>query len=232
MYFSNQLLQGSILPGDLQGCGAFLPQRLERRVGSVPFFEQACQCLISINHSQASFPDFFFFFCAQNVLLVLARFAGLPPLLPTLLPPSPPPLRSPERTPRLAHRYVATAMSVACQVNWASNFVVGIGWPYMNEAMGPYSFVTFGSLLLMTFLFTWQYLPETAGRSHAEVNRAANEPRRRWGGLFGGPSASAVVSSINNDGRMAGAGAPGGGEPSQPSGMEYVVVEGVDLSLA
>lgn len=47
-------------------------------------------------------------------------------------------------------------MSIACQVNWASNFVVGIGWPYMDAIMGPYSFVTFGTLLLATFLFTWQ----------------------------------------------------------------------------
>lgn len=47
-------------------------------------------------------------------------------------------------------------MSIACQVNWASNFVVGIGWPYMHQVMGPYSFVTFGTLLLATFLFTWQ----------------------------------------------------------------------------
>lgn len=47
-------------------------------------------------------------------------------------------------------------MSIACQVNWASNFVVGIGWPYMHQAMGPYSFVTFGTLLFATFLFTWQ----------------------------------------------------------------------------
>lgn len=108
-------------------------------------------------------------------------------------------------------------------MNWASNFVVGIGWPYMNQALGPYSFVTFGTLLLFTFLFTWQYLPETAGRSVAEVQRASNEPRRRWGGLFGG---------------VGGGGGAGGGGGQQPeanqtgiNAMEYVVVEGVDLSM-
>ena len=42
-------------------------------------------------------------------------------------------------------RYVATAMSVACQVNWASNFAVSIGWPSMHQAMGPYSSVTLGT---------------------------------------------------------------------------------------
>lgn len=116
-------------------------------------------------------------------------------------------------------------MSIACQVNWASNFVVGIGWPYVHQIMGPYCFVTFGTLLLLTFLFTWQYLPETAGRSHAEVQRAANEPRRRWGGLFGGPSPTQDASSIN--------GKSGGGSAERPAaGMEYVVVEGVDLSMS
>ncbi|CAN0360832.1 unnamed protein product, partial [Ascophyllum nodosum] len=66
-------------------------------------------------------------------------------------------------------KYVATAMSVACQVNWASNFVVGIGWPLVHQAMGPYSFAAFGTTLLATFLFTLLCLPETAGRSVAEV---------------------------------------------------------------
>ena len=78
----------------------------------------------------------------------------------------------------IVFRYVATAMSVACQVNWASNFVASIGWPLMHEAMGSYSFVTFGTILLVTFLFTLFYLPETLGRSVAEVEHATNEPRR------------------------------------------------------
>lgn len=68
-------------------------------------------------------------------------------------------------------------MSVACQVNWAFNFVVVIVWPHMYRTMGPYSFVAFGTMLLATFLFTLLYLPETVGRSVAEVQRAANEPR-------------------------------------------------------
>ena len=48
----------------------------------------------------------------------------------------------------------------------------------MHEAMGSYSFVTFGTILLVTFLFSLFYLPETLGRSVAEVEHAANEPRR------------------------------------------------------
>ena len=77
-------------------------------------------------------------------------------------------------------------MSVACQVNWASNFVVGIGWPLVHQAMGPYSFAAFGTTLLATFLFTLLCLPETAGRSVAEVQHAANEPRGRSFNCCGG----------------------------------------------
>lgn len=123
-------------------------------------------------------------------------------------------------------------MSVACQVNWASNFVVGIGWPYMHQLMGAYSFVTFGCLLLATFLFTWQYLPETAGRTVGEVQRAANEPKRRWGGMFGGGDrdasagrAGSLNDGVNNDHEDQNH--AGGG-----NAMQYVVVEGVDLSMS
>lgn len=104
-------------------------------------------------------------------------------------------------------------MSVACQVNWASNFVVGIGWPYMHEAMGPYSFVTFGALLVLTFLFTWMYLPETANRTVAEVLKAANTPKRACGGCLGGGDV-AEEASINDRGE----------------GMRFIVVEGVDIN--
>lgn len=114
-------------------------------------------------------------------------------------------------------------MSVACQVNWAANFVVGIGWPYLHQALGPCGFVPFGLLLLATFLFTWQYLPETAGRSIAEVQMSANEPKAGRG--------------FHKKKAAAGGGAPGaGGYADDGAGdasnaMQYVVVEGVDLSM-
>ena len=56
----------------------------------------------------------------------------------------------------------------------------------MHEATGPYSFVTFGTILLVTFLFTLLYLPETLGRSVAEVEHAASEPRRNLSNGCGG----------------------------------------------
>ena len=39
--------------------------------------------------------------------------------------------------------YVDTAQSIACQVNWVANFVVGAGFPFMNAALGGWAFVPF-----------------------------------------------------------------------------------------
>ena len=83
-------------------------------------------------------------------------------------------------------RYVATAMSLACQVIWTSNFVVSTAWPFMYQTMGPYSSMTFGNILLATFLFMFFYLPETSGRSIAEVQNAVNEPQRSYIKCCGG----------------------------------------------
>lgn len=121
-------------------------------------------------------------------------------------------------------------MSVACQVNWASNFVVGIGWPHMQHTMGPYSFVTFGTMLLATFLFTLFYLPETAGRTVTEVQHAANEHRAtfcenccRRGEIIA--DVSLTDEDENESARLQSQGSASG------SAMHYVV-EQVDVSTS
>ena len=58
-------------------------------------------------------------------------------------------------------KYVAVAMSVSSQVNWACNFIIGLVFPYMNEYLGPYSFAPFACVLLGCFIFTATVLPET-----------------------------------------------------------------------
>lgn len=68
-------------------------------------------------------------------------------------------------------KYVATAMSLSCIVNWICNFFVGLMFPFMNAALGNWSFVPFGLVLLSTFVFAYSYLPETHGRSVAEIQR-------------------------------------------------------------
>ncbi|CAB9524177.1 family 2, facilitated glucose transporter member [Seminavis robusta] len=73
-------------------------------------------------------------------------------------------------------KYVAVAMSVSSQLNWACNFIIGLIFPYMNNYLGPYSFVPFAVVLLITFIFTWTVLPETQGTTPGEL--AAEMTRR------------------------------------------------------
>lgn len=70
-------------------------------------------------------------------------------------------------------KYVATAMSISCIVNWVSNFLVGFGFPFMNEYLGAWSFGPFTIVLLIIFLFSYFFLIETLGRSVEEVHRIA-----------------------------------------------------------
>lgn len=66
-------------------------------------------------------------------------------------------------------KYVATAMSVSCQVNWGFNFIVGLVFPYLQEYLGPFSFVPFILSLLLTIIFVIIFLPETKGTTPEEL---------------------------------------------------------------
>lgn len=66
-------------------------------------------------------------------------------------------------------KYVATAMSVSSQLNWACNFIVGLVFPYLQDYLGAFSFVPFSLVLLMTIIFVILWLPETKGTTPAEL---------------------------------------------------------------
>ena len=70
-------------------------------------------------------------------------------------------------------KYVATAMSISCIVNWSCNFLVGVSFPTMHKAFGPMSFVPFMVVLLITLVYVIVELPETHGRTLEEVQRLA-----------------------------------------------------------
>ena len=73
--------------------------------------------------------------------------------------------------------YVDTAQSIACQVNWVANFVVGAGFPFMNAALGGWAFVPFMAVLVAVFCFALLYLPETLGRTTDEIKQLVNGPQ-------------------------------------------------------
>ena len=67
---------------------------------------------------------------------------------------------------------VDAAQALACQVNWLSNFLIGLIFPSMNALLGPWSFAPFALVLLVTFLFTLLRLPETKDHSPLEIQCA------------------------------------------------------------
>jgi len=66
-------------------------------------------------------------------------------------------------------KYVSIAMSAACQLNWACNFIVSFIFPYMVQYLGAFSFLPFTCVLLFTLLFVYYYLPETHGTTPEEL---------------------------------------------------------------
>ena len=66
-------------------------------------------------------------------------------------------------------KYVSIAMSAACQLNWACNFIVSFVFPYMVQYLGPFSFLPFTCVLLVTLVFVYYYLPETHGTTPEEL---------------------------------------------------------------
>jgi MFS transporter, SP family, solute carrier family 2 (facilitated glucose transporter), member 3 len=66
-------------------------------------------------------------------------------------------------------KYVAVAMSVSSQVNWACNFIIGLVFPYMNDKLGAFSFAPFALVLALTFGFAATVLPETQGTTPEEL---------------------------------------------------------------
>ncbi|GAB1296329.1 Solute carrier family 2, facilitated glucose transporter member 4 [Apodemus speciosus] len=64
------------------------------------------------------------------------------------------------------------AMAVAGFSNWTCNFIVGMGFQYVADAMGPYVFLLFAVLLLGFFIFTFLKVPETRGRTFDQISAA------------------------------------------------------------
>lgn len=66
-------------------------------------------------------------------------------------------------------KYLAVAMSLSSQVNWACNFVVGLVFQYMNKMLGAFSFAPFAVVLGFTFIFAATAFPETQGTTPEEL---------------------------------------------------------------
>jgi len=61
------------------------------------------------------------------------------------------------------------AISVSGMTNWFSSFLVGISFPSIQEKIKPYTFVPFTALVLLFWLFTFYFVPETKGRTVNDI---------------------------------------------------------------
>nr|BDU29388.1 solute carrier family 2 member 3 [Xenotoca eiseni] len=63
------------------------------------------------------------------------------------------------------------AMAVSGCSNWTANFLVGLGFPKLQELCGPYVFLIFMVLLILFFIFTYLRVPETKGQTFDEIEQ-------------------------------------------------------------
>ncbi|XP_034291868.1 solute carrier family 2, facilitated glucose transporter member 3-like isoform X1 [Pantherophis guttatus] len=68
------------------------------------------------------------------------------------------------------------AVAVAGFCNWASNFLVGMLFPYAVKLCGPYVFLIFVGFLIFFFIFTIFKVPETKGRTFEEISSGFERP--------------------------------------------------------
>jgi SP family facilitated glucose transporter-like MFS transporter 3 len=66
-------------------------------------------------------------------------------------------------------KYVVPAMTVSLFLQWVCNFIVSLAFPFINDALGAYSFGPFAVVLLLTMTFAAIWLPETAGKTPEEL---------------------------------------------------------------
>jgi hypothetical protein len=66
----------------------------------------------------------------------------------------------------------ASAMALCATVNWLATTFVALCFPLMQKALGPYSFLPFAGCLALSYVLTSARLPETKGRTIAQIQQA------------------------------------------------------------
>ncbi|XP_061530448.1 LOW QUALITY PROTEIN: solute carrier family 2, facilitated glucose transporter member 3 [Phycodurus eques] len=100
------------------------------------------------------------------------------------------------------------AMAVSGFSNWTANFLVGLGFPKLEELCGPYVFIIFMVFLILFFIFTYLRVPETKGRTFDDIAQ--------------GFAASGAKSSSSPVPEAVVVGLPGSKEPPPMSPSEKV----------
>ncbi|XP_035163513.1 solute carrier family 2, facilitated glucose transporter member 5 isoform X1 [Callithrix jacchus] len=65
----------------------------------------------------------------------------------------------------------SSAFMVGGSVHWLSNFTVGLIFPFIQEGLGPYSFIVFAVICLLTTIYIFLIVPETKAKTFMEINQ-------------------------------------------------------------
>lgn len=63
----------------------------------------------------------------------------------------------------------ATGMGIGAAVNWIFTTVIALFFPQVQEGLGNYSFLPFCGFLFVAIGYVYVFVPETKGRSPAEI---------------------------------------------------------------
>ncbi|XP_014437467.1 solute carrier family 2, facilitated glucose transporter member 9 [Tupaia chinensis] len=64
------------------------------------------------------------------------------------------------------------AFMIAGTVNWLSNFVVGLLFPFIQKSLDTYCFLVFAAVCTAGAIYLYFVLPETKNRTYAEISQA------------------------------------------------------------
>lgn len=67
------------------------------------------------------------------------------------------------------------ATSVAVFVNWFSNFIITVTFPFIEAAIGSYSFFIFGFIAVIFAVFILVFVPETHNMPIQKIVERFNE---------------------------------------------------------
>ncbi|KAI8790276.1 solute carrier family 2, facilitated glucose transporter member 2 [Biomphalaria glabrata] len=70
----------------------------------------------------------------------------------------------------------SAAVSVSVVINWLCNFAVGLVFPILQKSLETYSFLPFSIMLLLFFIFTYMFVPETKSKSISEITQLFKSP--------------------------------------------------------
>lgn len=73
----------------------------------------------------------------------------------------------------------SSAVSLCMTVMWIAKLIVGVGYPYLNEAVGNYSFVPFMATLSIALVFMYTLVPETTNKTIDEIQQEFKARRER-----------------------------------------------------